>query len=124
MSEPDVQVMFVRVGKDGTVQKTHRFEPWDPQQALPGTVPGNEERPAVRHVTYEDPPGTGLSSDEYREMLRATVQQCGSLERFVETLAMILVNDNVQAHGVHMHDAVPAVMEFALKVYAEFTGTV
>ena len=121
---PDVQVVFVKIGEDGKVERTHHFEPFDPQHPLPAMVEGVEERPAVRHVTYDDPPGIGLTSDEYRELLRGTVQHCGDLESFVQTVSKILINDNIQAHGVHPQDAVPAVMEFALKVYAEFSGMV
>jgi len=121
---PDVQVIFVKIGENGKVERTHHFEPFDPQHPLPAMTEGVEQRPAVRHVTYEDPPGIGVTPDEYRSMLAATIHQTGSLEMFVEAMVRILVNDNIKAHGVHPEDAVPAVTEFALKVYAEITGSV
>ena len=121
---PEVQVMFVKIGEDGKVERTHHFEPFDPLHPLPAMVEGVEERPAVRHVTYDDPPGIGLTSDEYRAMLATTVEQTGNLEMFVQTVSRILITDNIRAHGVHPQDAVPAVMEFAMKVYAEFSGAV
>ena len=134
MSEkPEIQVLFVKLNKDGTVEKTHHFAPWptgagvipgSPNMGLVPVPPDDGERPPLRHLTYDDPPGIGLTPDEYREMLAEQVRQCGSLERFMETVTKILVKDLVLAHGCHLEDAIPAVMEFAAKVYAEVTGSV
>jgi len=125
--DPHVQVAFVKIGEDGKVERTHRFAPWDPQQQpVPGVEPspGSAERPTARHVSYDDPPGVNITPDQYRAMLAFQVHECGDLETFVMVVARILINDNVAAHGVSPHDAIPAVMEFVTKVYAELSGTV
>ena len=134
MSEtPEIQVDFVKVAKDGTVERQHRFEPWPTGQDQAMGVPhvfamelprGDGEHKPVRHVTYDDPPGIGVTPEEYRELLSEKVREAGSLIRFVEALTQALVADNVISHGCDAEDAIPAVMEFAAKVYAEFSGTV
>jgi len=134
MSEqPEIQVTFVKLAKDGAVEKTHQFEPWPtdpprepglrPRIMLGFVVPDDGERRPLRHLTYDDPPGIDSSPEQYRAMLAATAQQAGSLERFVECVTQVLVQDLVVAHGCHPEDAIPAVMEFAAKVYAEFSDT-
>ncbi len=125
--------VFVKVGKDGTVERTHQFAPWPTGPQIPGSPPRfvagfaapDDGGPApLRHLTYDDPPGIGLTPDEYRAILANQVRECGTLELFTETVTRILVRDLVVAHGCRAEDAIPAVMAFAAKVYAEFSGTV
>jgi hypothetical protein len=132
--EPEQRIpsTFIKLDKDGNVVRTHQFEPWPgQQQELPGAEGGprafgfmvqlGEGGGELRHLSYDDPPAAFMSPEAYRDALAYTVEQAGSLERFVEIVTRILVKDLIEAHDCSPEDAIPAVMEFAAKVYAEFT---
>lgn len=124
---------FVHVGQDGP-DRIHHFAPWPTdEQGQPQVrvmmieVPADQETPTgggapLRHLSYDDPPGIGTTPDEYRTVLASAVQHSDSEAEFTQMLVMALARDLVMAHGVHPHVAVPAVMDFARKVYAEFSS--
>jgi hypothetical protein len=129
MSEqPEVET-FVRKEPDGTEQVRH-FAPWptgpggQPQMqmrvVLVQVPEGDGGDSELRHLSYDDPPGMGVTPDQYREMLASAVAHSEDEGEFTEMLISAIGRDLVMAHGVSADVAIRAVMEFARKVYAEF----
>lgn len=126
----DVQT-FVRKGPGGE-QQSMTLVPWQGAAGPGGQEPGPRGGPVammviqlggggdgeLRHLSYDDPPGFG-SPEEWRELLARAVQQADDEEEFCRMLVMVLGKDLVLSHGCDPHVAIPAIIEFARKVYQE-----
>lgn len=132
--QPEIQT-FVRRGPDGE-ERTHHFAPWPTDdggqpsvRVMMVEVPSGgdgEGGGELRHLSYEDPPGAhmGVTPDAWRAMLAQAVAVSDSEAEFVEMMVLALGRDLVMSHGVQPVVAIQAVMEFARKVYAEFSGII
>ena len=127
--EPQIPVTFVKVGKDGQVERTHQFEPWPPTPAISLPPPifvsgphteGDEPSPELRHLSYDDPPRL-MTEETWRAMLAAGVGKARDRDHFVSSLTAVLAKDLVESHGCDPEVAIPPIMEFAINVYREFT---
>jgi hypothetical protein len=128
-NDPEIQT-FVRRDPDGT-ERTHYFAPFptgedsEPDVVHLVMVPVRRESgDGLRHLSYEDPPGIGVTAGQWRDMLSRAVRASDSEAEFTEMLVVSLGRDLVLVHGCEPHVAYPAVVEFARKVYAEFSGTI
>ena len=75
----------------------------------------------LRHLSYEDPPGVGVTEQEWRNLLAQAVYSAESEEEFVQMMVFALGKDLVLAHGCDPHVAIPAIIDFARKVYQEYS---
>lgn len=78
----------------------------------------------LRHLSYDDPPGLGTDPFEWRDLLMRAAGQADDEQEFCQMLVMALGRDLVLAHGCEPHVAIPAIIEFARKVYADYLATI
>jgi len=127
----DVQT-FVRKGPDGE-QQSMTLVPWQGAAGAGAQEAATEGGPVammvirigggggqLRHLSYDDPPGEA-TEQEWRELLSQAVQTADDEQEFVQMLVFVLGMDLVRSHGCHPHEAIPAIVEFARKVYQEYS---
>lgn len=125
MSENPQEFVKIKPDEDGE-QKRYQFGEFTPSgapQVLSAVMVEVDPDAELRHLTYDDPPH-GMTPGEYREMLTAGAQAAVNEEHFVSAVIRAIGKDLVLSHGCHPGKAIPALTEFARKVYAEATGTV
>lgn len=130
MSEtPEIPNKFVRVDQDGQ-RREFEFAPFTPGQEdtpevmiIPLSQLLGKRSGDLRHLSYEDPPH-GMTETDWREMLSSGARLAQNEEHFVRSLVQAMLKDLVLSHGCHPEEAIPAIIEFGKKVYAEVTGTV
>lgn len=122
---------YVRKGDDGQ-QHTLNLRQW------PGSPVSADGPPHIqvmmvalgggdgelRHLSYDDPPGLHPEAGEWRDLLMRAAAQADDEHEFCQMLVMVLGKDLVLSHGCDPHVAIPAIVEFARKVYADYLGTI
>lgn len=135
MSEntPEPQRRFVRITEGGQ-REEYDFAPFPtgPQQdagmpqmmILPlSEIIGDGADGELRHLAYDDPPHN-MTADEWKTTLHDGARKAENAEHFARSLTHAILKDLVISHGCHPDVAIPAIIEFADKVYTEVTGTV
>lgn len=131
MSEGSEIQKFVRTEQDGQ-RREFQFAPFPvgPQESsepemmiVPLSALIGEGDGELRHLAYDDPPHN-MTEQEWRETLSDGARVAVNEEHFVQSLVRALTKDLIVSHGCHPAVAIPAIIEFGKKVYAEVTGTV
>lgn len=131
MSEQsEVPTRFVRTNKDGSTVE-HEFIPVDVSQDGSGVMmvavvqvgdAPQGGRP-LRHLSFDDPPFFFGTEEAYRDALAEASRVMGE-EEFVERMVHALGRDLTESHGCDPQVAIPAIREFARKVWNEYHFTV
>lgn len=125
---------YVRKG-DGGEQQVLNLRPWPGTEDAAAGVPRVQVALVVgmgmsggggelRHLSYDDPPGMYTEPGEWRALLMRAAASADDEHEFCQMLVMVLGNDLVRSHGCDPHEAIPAIVEFAKKVYAEYLSSI